>query len=377
MRWGARSIGHVVRGGAVVVVALISLAADPDIASAATPCHSVEVESTKIRVAVVDVQCERGREVAVGYFERALDEDHFDGKTGDGSIYYKVAGFRCLTGLGVLPTSRRIRLRVEQAGRPSGGLRQARSLRVKLRRRPHASHHRSRSGDESRFRLPRCRHGAEEVLPTCRCHRADRRRLRAEALLLRMQGRRLSLPHRLFVRDERASWSVLRSQGHGSLQRGRQGARCIRGRPAPSPRDGAASRRRRQLDARRAGNLRIPRMDHLRRTRREVGPAAVDGRRVPRVLIRRRAEIPGRQPWRPLQGQGPFGSLRRPPRQLGGRRRGRVHRQSRQSPTPTPRVRPFRRRRADRPLGRSPHLAARGLSRAPGCLAGDAGSGAT
>lgn len=85
----------VVLGGVLLVLGIGS--AD---ASAAAPCHSVEVEGTKIRVAVVGAPCELGREVAVGYFDRALREDHFDGKTTDGSVYYDVDGFRCFTGLG-------------------------------------------------------------------------------------------------------------------------------------------------------------------------------------------------------------------------------------------------------------------------------------
>lgn len=87
-------------GAILIAAAALALGAVPDGASAAAPCHSVEVEGTKVRVAVVGVSCDLGREVAVGYFERALNEDHFDGKTGDGSIYYEVDGFRCLTGLG-------------------------------------------------------------------------------------------------------------------------------------------------------------------------------------------------------------------------------------------------------------------------------------
>lgn len=85
---------------AVLSAALLSCAFQSVSASAAAPCHSVEVGSTNIRVAVAGASCELGREVSIGYFERALEEDHFDGKTGDGSVYYEVDGFRCLTGLG-------------------------------------------------------------------------------------------------------------------------------------------------------------------------------------------------------------------------------------------------------------------------------------
>lgn len=99
MKQVSHSIG-IVPGAALIAAALISLTIGPSRASAASPCHSVKVEGTKIRVAVTGASCELGREVAVGYFERVLDEDHFDGKTDDGSIYYEVDGFRCLTGLG-------------------------------------------------------------------------------------------------------------------------------------------------------------------------------------------------------------------------------------------------------------------------------------
>lgn len=100
MRWGVCWKGGLVLGAAMLAAALLSFVAGPAAASAAAPCHSVDVEGTKVRVAVVGASCELGREVAVDYFERALNEEPFDGKTGDGSIYYEVDGFRCLTGLG-------------------------------------------------------------------------------------------------------------------------------------------------------------------------------------------------------------------------------------------------------------------------------------
>ena len=90
----------IVLGTALLMTALLSFTVGSQTASAASPCHPVEVEATKIRVAVTAASCEVGREVAVGYFERGLAEDHPDGKTRDGSIYYEVDGFRCLTGLG-------------------------------------------------------------------------------------------------------------------------------------------------------------------------------------------------------------------------------------------------------------------------------------
>ncbi|TMK57393.1 MAG: hypothetical protein E6G51_06405 [Actinobacteria bacterium] len=85
---------------AVPAMTLLVLGAMTSTATAAAPCHSVRVEGTKIRVAAVRTSCKAGREVASEYFERTLNGDHFDGKTGDGSIYYDVNGFRCLTGLG-------------------------------------------------------------------------------------------------------------------------------------------------------------------------------------------------------------------------------------------------------------------------------------
>lgn len=81
------------------MAAILSLGALPGIASAAKPCHSVEVKRTKIRVAVAGASCELGREVATGYFERALAEDNFDGTNREGAVYYEVDGFRCVTGL--------------------------------------------------------------------------------------------------------------------------------------------------------------------------------------------------------------------------------------------------------------------------------------
>lgn len=84
---------------AAVAATLISLTIAADRAPAAAPCHSVEVEGTKIRVAVAHTSCELGREVATGYFERALDEDHFDGTNQEGAVYLEVDGFRCVSGL--------------------------------------------------------------------------------------------------------------------------------------------------------------------------------------------------------------------------------------------------------------------------------------
>jgi hypothetical protein len=69
-------------------------------ASAAHPCASIQVDQgVGAKVATVGVGCRVGREVAATYFERVRGEDHWDGKTRDGSIFYSVKGFRCLTGL--------------------------------------------------------------------------------------------------------------------------------------------------------------------------------------------------------------------------------------------------------------------------------------
>jgi hypothetical protein len=87
-------------GIALLAMTLLALAASSSSAAAAAPCHSVRVGATKIRVAAVRTSCRTGREVASDYFERTLSGERFDGKTGDGSIYYDVDGFRCSTGLG-------------------------------------------------------------------------------------------------------------------------------------------------------------------------------------------------------------------------------------------------------------------------------------
>lgn len=92
------SIIRIVVGAAVLAAIQLILAGGPS-AVAAGPCHPVKVEGTNVRVATVRVPCKMAREVASGYFERTLKGDRFDGKTGDGSIYYDVDGFRCLTGL--------------------------------------------------------------------------------------------------------------------------------------------------------------------------------------------------------------------------------------------------------------------------------------
>jgi hypothetical protein len=93
-------VSRLTLGIATLAMTLLALAASSSSATAAAPCHSVRVDGTKIRVATVRTSCSTGREVASDYFERTLSGDHFDGKTGDGSIYYDVGGFRCLTGLG-------------------------------------------------------------------------------------------------------------------------------------------------------------------------------------------------------------------------------------------------------------------------------------
>jgi hypothetical protein len=84
-----------------VALTAAALAAHPSPAAAASRCQPVKLdEGVKIRVATVGVPCGEGREVATTYFERTLSGDHYNGKTTDGSIYYSVNGFRCLTGLG-------------------------------------------------------------------------------------------------------------------------------------------------------------------------------------------------------------------------------------------------------------------------------------
>jgi hypothetical protein len=98
MRSGARVTGLPAVGLSLLGVVLLILAVETKTASAATPCHSVEVRHTKIRVAVARVSCDIGREVTVGYYER-LAEERFDGNSDDGSIYLDVDGFRCLTAL--------------------------------------------------------------------------------------------------------------------------------------------------------------------------------------------------------------------------------------------------------------------------------------
>lgn len=85
---------------AAAVFGLALMLANPGSVTAAAPCHSIKIEGTKDRVATVRAPCKEAREIASAYFERTLSGDRFDGITDDGSIYYDVAGFRCLTGLG-------------------------------------------------------------------------------------------------------------------------------------------------------------------------------------------------------------------------------------------------------------------------------------
>ncbi len=85
---------------AAVLAALLLLLVAASPASAAHPCKSIRVdEGVGAKVATVRVKCRVGREVAAIYFDRVRSEDHWDGKTRDGSIFYSVMGFRCLTGL--------------------------------------------------------------------------------------------------------------------------------------------------------------------------------------------------------------------------------------------------------------------------------------
>lgn len=100
MRWGALiTTKGLAWLACVLTLAGAALAAMTSPAAAASPCHPVRLEGVKIRVATVLVPCSEGRVVATAYFERVRSGDRYDGKTGDGSIYYSVDGFRCLTGL--------------------------------------------------------------------------------------------------------------------------------------------------------------------------------------------------------------------------------------------------------------------------------------
>ena len=94
------SVNRLVLSVGALVMTLAFGAVESSGAGAAGPCHPVTVEGAKVRVATVRAPCKTGREVASGYFQRILSGDGFDGKTSDGSIYYDVNGFRCLTGLG-------------------------------------------------------------------------------------------------------------------------------------------------------------------------------------------------------------------------------------------------------------------------------------
>jgi hypothetical protein len=86
--------------GVVLIAALASLG-HTSTASAARPCDSAALQDgTVVRVATLRIPCGRGRDIAVTFFERVQAGDRFDGKTGDGSIYYSVEGLRCFPGLG-------------------------------------------------------------------------------------------------------------------------------------------------------------------------------------------------------------------------------------------------------------------------------------
>jgi hypothetical protein len=64
-----------------------------------TKCARVVVKGgAKAKVAVRHVPCSTGRAVAQGYYDVVGGKP--DGHTSDGSIYYRVQGFRCTTGLG-------------------------------------------------------------------------------------------------------------------------------------------------------------------------------------------------------------------------------------------------------------------------------------
>jgi hypothetical protein len=83
-----------------LVVLLAALFLLPGTASAARACESISIgEDAEATVATVGVPCRFGRKIAERYFERVLNGERHDGKTKDGSIYYAIKGFRCLTGL--------------------------------------------------------------------------------------------------------------------------------------------------------------------------------------------------------------------------------------------------------------------------------------
>lgn len=94
---GSRVRTFLFSGLVVLLAAFFSL---PGTASAARPCDSISIsEDAKARVATVGVSCRFGRKIAERYFESVLNGERHDGKTKDGSIYYAIKGFRCLTGL--------------------------------------------------------------------------------------------------------------------------------------------------------------------------------------------------------------------------------------------------------------------------------------
>lgn len=70
-------------------------------ASAAHPCKPAILEDgSVVRVATIRARCRLGRGIAEKYFERIQQGFSFDGKTGNGLIYYAIDGFRCFPGLG-------------------------------------------------------------------------------------------------------------------------------------------------------------------------------------------------------------------------------------------------------------------------------------
>lgn len=79
----------------------VAALANTSSASAAHPCDSASLQDgTVIRVAALRVSCARARAVAVGFFGGLSAGSGWDGKTGDGAVYYSVGGFRCFPGLG-------------------------------------------------------------------------------------------------------------------------------------------------------------------------------------------------------------------------------------------------------------------------------------
>jgi hypothetical protein len=100
----AEAYGRAVLRPVILALALIALLLTPAAATQAavakgfTKCSRVRVAGdSKARVVVRGVPCVVGHSVARDYYQRIYDGDSWDGRAGDGSIYYAVDGFRCGT----------------------------------------------------------------------------------------------------------------------------------------------------------------------------------------------------------------------------------------------------------------------------------------